>query len=407
MAWIAFAVFITALLTLTGCVSWKAALQEHQPAGDEYLTADEYPLGTRSLTSAADISMRPREPDVHSSLRLDLEVAPWYRFHQAALSFTFDDGTLDQYLIVYPELERRNLKATFFLLSGFMDDGIWPDFERSRRLMNWDQAREMAEKGHEIGSHGHTHTELLEGDAIEEELRLSQAVIEREIPIQQCISLSWPFWRSSSTGRKLAEKYYAAARAGGADPERYLTKNGGVPSPNPESLFEVGSMGILAEKAYLWGDAGDAALEAGSWIVLCLHGVDDGTIEKDALGWQAVPLSSFQDLLDHVQAQDLWIAPFGNVARYIRERQSVELKILEKTEKRLVLLLTDGLDDEIFDHPLSLRIKMREPWEAVRVLQGSRLIPSVVQSDGWLLFDATPDRGLITIITKNRAEQPS
>jgi hypothetical protein len=120
-----------------------------------------------------------------------------------------------------------------------------------------------------------------------------------------------------------------------------------------------------------------------------------------------VPLSSFQHLLDHVQAQDLWIAPFGNVARYIRERQSVELKILEKTEKRLVLLLTDGLDDGIFDHPLSLRIKMREPWEAVRVLQGSRLIPSVVQSDGWLLFDATPDRGLISIITKNRTEQPS
>ena len=66
----------------------------------------------------------------------------------------------------------------------------------------------------------------------------------------------------------------------------------------------------------------------------------------------------------------------------------------------LVFLFTDGLDDGIFDQPLSLRIRLPDGWEAVRILQGSRLIPSAVQADGWLLFDATPDKGLIRIIQK-------
>jgi hypothetical protein len=151
----------------------------------------------------------------------------------------------------------------------------------------------------------------------------------------------------------------------------------------------------------LWSEVGDTVFQAGSWAVICLHGIDDGTLEQDALGWQAMSMSSFKALLDYIQARDLWIAPFGNIARYIRERRSVEVRVLERTEKRLVLLLTDGLDNGIFDQPLSFRFRLPAGWEAVRVLEGGRLIPFILRPDGYLSFDATPDRGLITIVKKS------
>lgn len=65
---------------------------------------------------------------------------------------TFDDGLVSDYEIALPVLQAYNLKATFFITA----DNIGKP-----RYMSIHQIRKMAENGMEIGSHGLTHSYLV------------------------------------------------------------------------------------------------------------------------------------------------------------------------------------------------------------------------------------------------------
>lgn len=64
---------------------------------------------------------------------------------------TFDDGYRIQYNSAYPVLERYKAKATFYVMSpGWRGD-------RVHIYMDWNQIQELADNGHEIGSHTVNH----------------------------------------------------------------------------------------------------------------------------------------------------------------------------------------------------------------------------------------------------------
>lgn len=64
---------------------------------------------------------------------------------------TFDDGYKIQYTSAYPVLERYKTPATFYVMSpGWNGD-------RVHTYMDWDQIQELADNGHEIGSHTVNH----------------------------------------------------------------------------------------------------------------------------------------------------------------------------------------------------------------------------------------------------------
>lgn len=62
---------------------------------------------------------------------------------------TFDDGYLDNYTVAYPILRTHGLPATFFVVTGFVDDG--------RRLPPWDEiswmVRSSARRGLDLPAH--------------------------------------------------------------------------------------------------------------------------------------------------------------------------------------------------------------------------------------------------------------
>ncbi len=66
---------------------------------------------------------------------------------------TFDDGYRDNYENAFPLLRQRNMTATFFVVTDFVD-GQQPDY------FTWDMLREMAAGGMSIESHGRNHVSL-------------------------------------------------------------------------------------------------------------------------------------------------------------------------------------------------------------------------------------------------------
>ncbi|MFW5709101.1 MAG: polysaccharide deacetylase family protein [Chloroflexota bacterium] len=66
---------------------------------------------------------------------------------------TFDDGYIDHYTYVFPELLRFGFRGTFFVITGMADVG-------NPRHLNWLQIREMALAGMQMESHTKTHPDL-------------------------------------------------------------------------------------------------------------------------------------------------------------------------------------------------------------------------------------------------------
>ncbi|MCZ6798865.1 MAG: polysaccharide deacetylase family protein [Nitrospirae bacterium] len=101
------------------------------------------------------------------------------------VAITFDDGQLSDYIVAFPELAKRNMRGTFYVITD--------DIEKEGRL-TWSQIREMQDHGMEIGSHSCSHQNLLDlnDQELKKEIYDSKEILENRLgrPIH---SFSVPF----------------------------------------------------------------------------------------------------------------------------------------------------------------------------------------------------------------------
>ncbi|ORC37911.1 hypothetical protein B4O97_02625 [Marispirochaeta aestuarii] len=331
--------------------------------------------------------------------------ARWYKDHAAACSLTFDDGTLDQYAVAAPELDKRGIRGTFFVVTGFVDRGAWQDGPFLRRLFSWEQARDLAWRGHEVASHTVHHIDLAANPAeAAEELSRSRERLMDELPWVPAVSLGWPYWRSSEEAVALAEKLYIAARAGGvkAGPEDWFY--GGVNGGSPENIYRIGARGILSSD----GEAElrpilEEVYSRGGWLIPNFHGVDDGTIDSSALGWEALSLEVFRRILDSLKEQDIWFAPFGEAARYVMQRDAL---VLETARAGRVISVdySSALDPGIYNQRLTLVVEIGQNFRIKRVdeTETGRPLAFTRQAEGKVvdryLIDLPPGEGELRIL---------
>ncbi len=359
-----------ALFICCGCAT-------RRPVGREVLL----PAGSEGRTST--VEQRRVAAEIYYT------IAPWYGFSPAACSLTFDDGTMDQYVLAYPELGTRGIEATFFLITRFRKRGYWKDGDTRRRLFGWDEVRELHRAGHEIGAHSMTHPDLTKVKArVRWEIAGAISRLKKEIPSLEETTFAWPYWRSDEECRETAADYCIAARAGSGTVENY----GNIPADRRVDLFTVDSLPMRGNQFdEPWRTRSEAVLDDAGWLVLCFHGIDDGRVDTEWLGWDPLTLGQFRTALDWVQGRDFWIAPFGTVTRYMRERDHAVLSLLYAEQGRFVLSLEDGLDDGVFSQPLTLKLALPARWSRLRISQHRKELPCTVSPDGALLFDALPD----------------
>jgi len=118
------------------------------------------------------------------------------------VAITFDDGYESVYQHALPILEKYDAKATIFVISDYVgqenhwDVNIgWLKF----RHLNETQLIEIAQKGHEIGSHTCSHKVLVEEDerTILEDFKRSKAKLESLVK-HEVRFIAYPFGRFNS-----------------------------------------------------------------------------------------------------------------------------------------------------------------------------------------------------------------
>ncbi len=287
-----------------------------------------------------------------------VSVAKYDGDREAAISYTFDDGLKDQYTVLFPQLKKYGIKATFSII-GSSVGGRW----KKDSCMTWDMIRCLAADGHEITSHGWQHKDpnKLFDEAMRYEVQHNDTVIYTETG-QFPRTYIYPWNRKPAHFVAFVSKDRVGTRV----------RQSGFGGSRDSTWFVKWTNRLLRD---------------GDWGIPLIHGI--------VTGYDHYP--NPQRLWDHFALMDsisdrVWIATFHDVAAYVAERDTITL---ETKQKGSTLIVTPRmpLDKRIFHQPLTLVIKGAEPKQ---VSQGPGRLTVTRREDRWLVnFD--PHGGKIEI----------
>ena len=259
--------------------------------------------------------------------KTSVSIAPYDGNRKAAISYTFDDGIQNQYTLAYPEMKKRGIRATFAIIGSKVGGTIKATNSPDVPAMTWDQIREMAADGFEIASHGYNHKSLpsLSEDDLHYEVEHNDEVILQEVGQ---FPLTFVYPGNAKSDEVVA--YVESMRVGSRTSQ---TSFGGS-----NDLFNMNN--------YV-----NNLISNGTWGVTMTHAIDKG-------------YDSFSDptqLYDHwdyvtTLMDQLWVAPFCEVAAYVKERANTELTTVSEDETSIVISLQMTLNSELFRQPLTLLV---------------------------------------------------
>ena len=124
------------------------------------------------------------------------------------LLITFDDGYAGVHSHAYPILESLGFKAAVFVITGFVGkENSWDMNLGGKRFrhLDWNQIKELCERGFSIGSHTVNHYDLtkLSPSQVEYELKYSKQDLEDQLG-REVLYLSYPFGRFNQLVQKEA-----------------------------------------------------------------------------------------------------------------------------------------------------------------------------------------------------------
>jgi peptidoglycan/xylan/chitin deacetylase (PgdA/CDA1 family) len=263
-----------------------------------------------------------------------------------------------------------------------------------RKHLSWTAIKKYAAQGHEFASHTVTHPRLavLTEPNIIYELQKSKEEILKQLETKYTFSAECPYGTEDERVMSYAHKVYAALR--NRMPETFLGEL------NRSSKIQPGTL----NKAYVqwqrgattktplslmksWVDT--VVAHNNNWLVLVFHGVD-------GIGYEALPHELLREYFEYIKRDDkLWIATFGDVTKYMRERMNATVDTREDGNK-ILIDVTHTLDRSMYDIPLTLRTYIPTDWKKVRVNQGNKTqVVSAGKNDKgiFVLYQVQPNNG--------------
>ena len=95
----------------------------------------------------------------------------------------------------------------------------------------------------------------------------------------------------------------------------------------------------------------------------------------------------------------LWVCRFDDAAKYAQERDSSAVSSLF-VDKKIILTLTDRMDDRLFDYPLTVKVHLPDGAKSCSASQAGKSVSvRLVAHEGktYALVNAVPDRGAVIL----------
>lgn len=315
------------------------------------------------------------------------EIADWAGFRKAATSFTFDDGAPSHVSDGAPTFDKYGYKATFHLVTNWNP--------------NWSGFQTLANNGHEIASHSSSHPTTMNGEEAS-----SKQAIERQITQNYgCLTVAYPNCNVPNESSVL-QNYIAGRICNGS--WQGLSDNMGKNGPSNWAkvpAIMTGDQGSINSTNGFTSEM-QKVIQSGGWVMFLTHGFSGKN--NGSATYSPTDLNAIDGALQWAKQndKDIWVAPFRNVAMYIKERNASKIEPQDGGEAgTMSFKLSHNIADNVskYDYPLSIRIQTN--WTNVKVSQNNADIESKVEN-GYVYFDAVPNAGTIVVKNADAATEP-
>ena len=291
-------------------------------------------------------------------------VASYKHDKACAITYTFDDGLIEHYTLVAPELEKRGFRGTFFINGSKVTDGKQIK-DKTKPRVSWAQLKAMAANGHEISNHGWAHRNVTK-HSLEE---IKADVLKNDSAIYANVGV-------------IPRTYAYPGNRKGGEAMTFIIQN------RVGTRMEQRSLGSKRTPQDLekWVRT---LLKEGDWGVTMTHGITYG---YDAFVHPEI-LWEHWDKVKKLENK-IWVGTFREVAAYLKEKEAVQLEIAQSGNE-LCIRPQLPLDKKLFTEPLTLVIEGCGIKKMV-VRQDRKKIPVVLLADK-AYFDFNPHGGEIRV----------
>ena len=350
---------------------------------------------------------RPVEEIIEETAEIPTNEDNFYERSSAA-AYLGLKGTLQYHLNAGSRIDAGNPERAYGIIDELYEkvrSGDFPPLKgESYELLDevdasWDDLRIYASQGHEFASHMVTHPRLaaLDEENIMYELEKSREELLNQLGEKHTFSAEVPFGTENERAMEYAFKVYPALR--NRMPAPYLTElnRGSRGQPGEAGTEYVQWQRGATTRTPLpmmksWIDT--TLNHQNIWLVLVFHGVD-------GIGWEALTSELLKEYFEYMKSEedDLWIATFGDVTKYMRERMNSEINT-EIKNRKITVDIKHNLDTSMYNIPLTVKTYIPSKWKEVMVEQGENMTTVQQHQDStgyYVLYQAIPNNGEVNL----------
>jgi len=320
-----------------------------------------------------------------SAFAQNAEIGAWAGFRKGAASFTFDDGAPSQVSDCAPVFDKYGYKGTFNLVYNWNP--------------NWSGFQTMADNGHEIASHSNSHGNNMSGEEASSKNNIGGKIKQK----YGIITVAYPNCNVPNESAVL-QNYIVGRICNGSwqGMSDIMGKNGPSNWAKTPAIM-TGSEGQIRSTNDFTGQM-QKAVQQGGWVSFLTHGFQGKN--NGPATYSPTDLSAIEGALKWAKQndKDIWVAPMGFVAMYIKERNAAKIEG-QTSGNSMTFELKHSIADKVsqYNYPLSIRVK--SDWSKVEVTQNGTKLDSKIES-GYIYFDAVPNAGKIVVSNGNAASNP-
>jgi len=232
--------------------------------------------------------------------------------------------------------------------------------------LTWREIQKYAKQGHEFASHTISHPRLsvMDEENLLYELEKSREDVLRYLGPEHVFTVECPYGTEDERVMEYMYEIYPASRNRMPEPWLEELNRGNRMQPGTsDKEYVQWQRGALShtslDQMKAWIDTCTA--HNNIWLVLVFHGVDD-------IGWEAIEGDTLEAYFKYIKSNEneVWVATFKDVAKYVRERMNAEINSIKEGDK-IIVDLKHSLDPELYDLPLTLKTYVPTNWENIKV----------------------------------------
>ena len=311
------------------------------------------------------------------SFAQDVEIATWAGFRKGAASFTFDDGAPSHVSDAGPMFKKYNYKATFNLVVNWSPD--------------WNGFQGLADEGHEIASHSNSHGNNMSGEEASSKTNIKGRINQK----YGIITVAYPNCNVPNESAVL-QNYIVGRICNGS----WQSMSDDMGKDGPSNWAKVPAIMTGSENGGINNTNGftskmQGVISKNGWVAFLTHGFQGKS--NGSATYSPTDINAIDGALKWAQQndKDIWVAPMGHVAMYIKERKASKAEA-STSGSTVTVKLTHNIKDNVsdYDYPLSLRVKYS--GSKANVTQAGAALESKIDG-GYVYFDAVPNAGDIVI----------